>query len=119
SNVPAESSSEVDNEGKGKIVRWSTTTDNILLDTLIDQATEGKKHGDAWEDKVWKVVADAISEKTHKEVSRKQIDNRLSIMRSEYRAFHELKENSGFRWCPIKQNLAASDEQWNEFLAVD
>ncbi|KAI3911191.1 hypothetical protein MKW92_039431 [Papaver armeniacum] len=118
-NMATESSSKVHNEGKGKVVRWTTATDNILLDTLVDQATEGKKHGDAWEDNVWKVVTDAISQKTHKEFSRKQIDYRLGVMRIEYQRFLELKEKSNFRWCPIKQNVVASDEQWNEFLAVN
>ncbi|RZC47896.1 hypothetical protein C5167_040857 [Papaver somniferum] len=118
-NMATESSSKVHNEGKGKVVRWTTATDSILLDTLVDQATEGKMHGDAWEDNVWKVVTDAISQKTRKEFSRKQIDYRLGVMRIEYQRFLELKEKSNFRWCPIKQNVVASDERWNEFLAVN
>ncbi|XP_026432500.1 uncharacterized protein LOC113329892 [Papaver somniferum] len=118
-SMATESSSKVHNEWKGKVVRWTTAKNNILLDTLVDQATEGKKHGDAWEDNVWKVVTDAISQKTHKEFSRKQIDYRLGVMGIEYRRFLELKEKSNFRWCPIKQNVVASDEQWNEFLAVN
>ncbi|KAL5707605.1 hypothetical protein ACHQM5_018491 [Ranunculus cassubicifolius] len=100
-----------------KQIRWDTSMDNILLDTLGDAVREGKKYGRKWDTSVMKKLLELLSAYTKEQVRSMHIDNRSRQMRTEYLNFKELRKKSGSTFDLVNDAIVLSNDVWNSILA--
>lgn len=113
---------------------WTAERDKIIIDALLDQAKQGKRADSGFKKEAWVAVEKELQNKTKLAFTKQQIKSRIALvnarvsimiaannvfqLKSSYRVFKALKDNSGFGWDDAKKIPTAPDEVWDEYLEV-
>ncbi|PIA53909.1 hypothetical protein AQUCO_00900465v1 [Aquilegia coerulea] len=113
---PIEPQPEVDNMEKGNQLEWTQEMDECMIETLVKQVGLGNKGNLGFKDQAYDAVSKVLVNELNVDVCRKQIDDRLITLRTEYYMFQTLLEQKGIVWDSATKTITASDDIWNDFI---
>lgn len=98
---------------------WGDTFLRHLIDACKEEIEAGNRPMGIFTTTGWKNVVSKFAEKSGDTRTKKQLKNKLDLLKKEYVTFMEFKNcATGLGWDEAKQTVDCSDEWWDEHLAV-
>lgn len=98
---------------------WGDTFLRHLIDACKEEIEAGNRPMGIFTTTGWKNVVSKFAEKSGDTRTKKQLKNKLDLLKKEYVTFMEFKNcATGLGWDEAKQTIDCSDEWWDEHLAV-
>ncbi|XP_034574120.1 uncharacterized protein [Setaria viridis] len=97
---------------------WGDTFLRHLIDACKEEIEAGNRPMGIFATTGWKNVVSKFAEKSGDTRTKKQLKNKLDLLKKEYVTFMEFKNcATGLGWDEAKQTIDCSDEWWDEHLA--
>jgi hypothetical protein len=92
--------------------------EEALFNELIHQDELGKRADSGFKKEAWTAVLAEVYKRTTQKFTVERCKNKVDIMRTYWRGFNYLKNQSGFGFNEKTGLIEASDEVWKELLKV-
>ena len=121
SNTRQESSSSVQlliQQGEdGQQACWDEEAlTEIFIKACEDELKKGVFTDGGFKTQGWNNIAKNFNDKSHKMYTKNQLMNKYTALKSQYKIFQAIKENSGFGWDEVRKVSTAPEEVWSAYL---
>lgn len=100
------------------VFAWTFAMEEALFNELIHQDELGKRADSGFKKEAWTAVLAEVYKRTTQKPTVERCKNKVDIMRTYWRGFNYLKNQSGFGFNEKTGLIEASDEVWKELLKV-
>lgn len=100
------------------VFAWTFAMEEALFNELIHQDELGKRADSGFKKEAWTAVLAEVYKRTTQQLTVERCKNKVDIMRTYWRGFNYLKNQSGFGFNEKTGLIEASDEVWKELLKV-
>jgi Myb/SANT-like DNA-binding domain len=100
------------------VFAWTFAMEEALFNELIHQDELGKRADSGFKKEAWTAVLAEVYKRTTQKLTVERCKNKVDIMRTYWRGFNYLKNQSGFGFNEKTGLIEASDEVWKELLKV-
>ena len=97
---------------------WDVESTDIFINACVEQIYQKERHGQSFTKTGWKNIMSIFNEKTGKHYEKKQLKNRLDILRKDLRLWDSLIKETGVGRDPVTNNVVASSEWWQQKIQV-
>lgn len=98
---------------------WSSATEKILIDILVDEVNKGNMKDGQCPKRTWNKILEELKAKGKRNYSMMQVKQKFNRLRARHRDFSELLKQAGFRWDAEKNIVHATKETWQNYLRVN
>jgi hypothetical protein len=94
--------------------KWTPELEKLMLDELVHQVVDlGKRADSGFKKEAWVGVLDYIAQEIGQVLSLERRKNKLDALKTYWRGFNFLKEQSGFGYNEETSLITAPDHVWN------
>jgi hypothetical protein len=100
------------------VFAWTFAMEEALFNELIHQDELGKRADSGFKKEAWTAVLAEVRKRTTQQVTVERCKNKVDVMKTYWRGFNYLKNQSGFGFNETTGLIEASDEVWKDLIKV-
>ncbi|XP_058740553.1 uncharacterized protein LOC131612821 isoform X2 [Vicia villosa] len=97
---------------------WPDFVTKAFIDIMVDEVTKGNMPNGVFHNRTWTSMTTRLSCTTNRSFKAGQLKAKMHRLRSMYREFYSLLQNTGFGWNAETNTVTASEEVWRNYLKV-
>jgi hypothetical protein len=101
-----------------KAFSWSFLMEQTLFSELLNQANNGKRADSGFKKEAWVAACVAVESITTQVVTVDRCKSKAEVMKSSWKEFIWLKDQSGFGYNEEKGLITAGDQAWEDIIKV-
>ena len=92
--------------------------EKLFIDIMVEECIKGNMPDGVFKRSTWNKLVTKLNVRANWSFNHKQVKTKFNRLRTRHRIFSQLLGHTGMGWNPVTNTVTASEEVWQNVLAV-
>ena len=97
---------------------WPPQMEKLFVNIMVKECIKGNVPDGAFKRSTWNKLVTKLNVRANRSFNHKQVKIKFNWLQTRHRIFSQLLEHTGMGWNPVTNTVTASDEVWQNVLAI-
>jgi hypothetical protein len=97
---------------------WPPQIEKLFIDLIVEECIKENMPDGVFKRFTWNIMVTKLNACANRSFNHKQLKTKFNRLRIRHRIFSQLLEHTGMGWNPVTNTVTASEEVWQNVLAV-